>query len=654
MQPFIVHCLMSHRIARFRRLILIPFLVSAILAVFTISEAIEADLPDIPQTPADQAQVQPLGVNVNTPYAEYTPFITPDEKYLFYESDRPGGVGLTGNADLWYSINDKPGADNPGFSLPVNAGQPVNTPDFDGFPSLRTLPDGSMELYFSSFASGSRPGPRETNIYYSRRQGESWTIPALLPGLNSDFHDRMPSISPDGKRLYFSSTRPGGYGKDDIWVSEYDENRQIWREPVNLGPSVNTAASEISPSVHVDGITLYFSSNRSGGLGNYDIFVTQLLLEGGWKNPQNLGVPFNSPMDDEYPTVVRSGEYMYFSSNRLGGQGDFDIYRARVPNFAKPIVLVHFTGRVREALSEKGIEANIQVRGDFGRYDMSTGLPDGNFAMEFKNNNIYELYITAPGYQHQKYILDLRTTHEAATITKNFYLNRAGDLSRGFFIRLEYFDTRGRPVAAQAEYAIRPAMTAPSLVDGAQIALPVGPENEEVWKAYVNDNTIELTARADGFEPRRLRVPLVDIVENRASAGTNTAFLHVEMRRINEVVKIDGRSTLIETIYFGTGVSTSISGEEMTKLKDVIGDLAGTSHEIIIYGHTDARGTLERNKALSLDRALYIKKVLLQSGIEEGRVLIKGFDYSRPAVEEKDEESRSKNRRVEIFIRPTS
>ncbi len=637
-------CRMFAGIIRRWPLAIVPFLAFGLWAV-------EVDLPEIPQTPADQAQVYHLGVNVNTPYAEYTPFITPDEKYLFYESDRPGGVGLTGNADLWYSMNESSDAQRPAFSLPVNAGPPVNTSDFDGFPSLRILPDGSLELYFSSFAGNGRSGPRETNIYYTRKQGQSWTVPVPLPGLNSDFHDRMPSISPDGKRLYFSSNRPGGYGKDDIWVSEYDDSKRLWTEPVNLGPSVNTAASEISPSVHVDGITLYFSSNRSGGLGSYDIFVTQLLLEGGWKRPQNLGAPYNSPQDDEYPTVVRSGEFMYFSSNRPGGEGDFDIYRARVPHFAKPIVLVQFTGFVREELSEKGIEANIQVRGDFGRYDMSTGLPDGNFSMEFKNNNIYELFISAPGYEPQKHILDLRTTHEGITISKDFYLRRAGEAEQGFVIKTEFFDTSGRPVAAQAEYRISPSMGESVPVNRNVIMLPFEPQNEEKWKRYLEENRIELVARADGFQSRRLVLPLVDVIENRDNPDSHSAFIQVEMRRTAETVQIDGRARLVETLYFETGVANKIIDKEKEKLQNAIERIKSGNYEIIVYGHTDSRGTLEKNKTLSLDRARYVEGLLQEAGVNANQIFVKGFDYSRPAVEEKDEISRAKNRRVEIYIR---
>ena len=619
--------------------------------------ALDQDLPVIPHTPPELSEVMHLGPDVNSPYTEYTPFITPDEKLLFFESDRPGGVGMTGNFDLWFSTNRKQESQAPDFSLPVNLGRPVNSELFDGLPSLRKLPDGSYELYFTSYASESRPGPQESNIYYSRKQGDSWTTPQPLPGINSDFHDRMPSISPDGKFLYFSSNRPGGYGKDDIWRSEYNADKGLWGEPENLGDTVNTAASEISPSIHVDGITLYFSSNRSGGVGNYDIYVTQLLSQGRWKNPQNLGTPYNSRQDDEYPTVLKSGEYMYFASNRPGGAGGFDIYRARIPLFAKPIVMVRFEGRVKEIDSPKGIEANIEVRGPYGRYNISTGLPEGEFSLEFMNNNIYEIYVSAPGYQGQKYMLDLRSTHEAVTITKEFALRKSGDEGDYFTLMLQYFDTRGKPVAGRATYILSPAMgtslsSEGEAVDNNRIRIDI-PKNRGEWVRLVRNSTLTLQVVAEGYHDTIIEIPLVEIIDNVKTPDERSAVIPVEMRALNQNGDtIAGNGELAATIYFETNVSNRTTEKETEKLKELAERLRDGELRIEIHGHTDRRGSRETNESLSLERALYVKKLLEELGIEVREVTTRGFHYSRPAVEEKTDKDRAKNRRVEIYLFP--
>lgn len=632
------------------------FLIFFLAGVITVG-AIEQDLPEIPHTPPELSEVLHLGSDVNSPYTEYTPFITPDEQLLFFESDRPGGVGMSGNFDLWYSINRKKESREPDFSLPMNLGRPVNSELFDGLPSLRKLPDGSYELYFTSYASGTRPGPQESNIYYSRKQGESWTIPVPLSGINSDFHDRMPSISPDGKFLYFSSNRPGGYGKDDIWRSEYDSKSGLWGEPENLGDTVNSEGSEISPSIHVDGITLYFSSNRAGGVGNYDIYVTQFLLQGKWKKPQNLGTPYNSRQDDEYPTVLKSGEYMYFASNRPGGAGGFDIYRARIPHFAKPIVMVRFEGHVLEAGSPKGIEANIEVRGPYGRYSVSTGLPAGDFSLEFLNNNIYELYVSAPGYEGQKYMLDLRGTHEAVTINKDFLLRKTGEGGDYFTLMLQYFNTRGRPVAGRATYLLAPSMGTSLSENGVavknsriQIGIPSGPGN---WSKMVRNTTLSLQVVAEGYHDVIMEIPLVEIVDNVRTPDERNAVIPVEMRALDEPENgVPGGGELALTVHFETGIFNRISPEEVKKLQVLAEKIKDTDLRVEIHGHTDRRGSRKVNEALSLKRALYVKKLLEQMGVKVREVATRGFHYSRPVVAEKSSTDRAKNRRVEVYLFP--
>ena len=133
-------------------------------SLFFSAQAIDQDLPDIPHTPPENSEILHFGSEINSSYTEYTPFITPDEKYLYFESDRPGGIGRTGNYDLWFSRNKNPNAKDPGFTIPTNMGIPVNTPYFDGLPSLRRISKDHYELYFTSFASNTRGGPLKSNI----------------------------------------------------------------------------------------------------------------------------------------------------------------------------------------------------------------------------------------------------------------------------------------------------------------------------------------------------------------------------------------------------------------------------------------------------------------------------------------------------------
>ncbi|HRP70931.1 MAG TPA: hypothetical protein PLY93_15520, partial [Turneriella sp.] len=181
-----------------------------VLLLGAVAFHIEAQIQtSVPVTPDNQAQLVNVA-GINTPYSEYTPFITADEHFLYFQSNRPGGVASSGDFDLWFSENMATNG-TPEFKMPVNVDLPVNSAYFDGHPSLRQLPSGEYEMYFCSFAIDDREGPEQTNIYYTIQKNGKWTIPAPVIEVNTEFHDRMPSISQDGRYLYFSSDRPGGF-----------------------------------------------------------------------------------------------------------------------------------------------------------------------------------------------------------------------------------------------------------------------------------------------------------------------------------------------------------------------------------------------------------------------------------------------------------
>ena len=177
-----------------------------------------------------------------------------------------------------------------------------------------------------------------------------------LDDINTQFNERMPYISQDGSKLFFSSDRIDGYGGDDIWMSVYDGELQQWLSPVNMGGQVNSIASEISPSIY--GTWLFFSSDRKGGIGGYDIYT--IMGNGGMQGwdgvVKNLGRPWNSPWDDERPIIDRKEPWLYFCSDRSGGYGGFDIYRSSLPSwlsFETKTELLHVYHSNKESLASK-------------------------------------------------------------------------------------------------------------------------------------------------------------------------------------------------------------------------------------------------------------------------------------------------------------
>jgi hypothetical protein len=209
-------------------------------------------------------------------------------------------------------------------------GPPVNTSDAYG---IQCSSADGLELY----VSWSWPGGGDQDIWVATRATttDEWGDEVNLhPLVNSAYADVGPRLSSDGLRLYFSSDRPGGYGGMDLWVTTRTTRDAPWGAPVNLGAPVNTWADETSPSITADGLELYFSgwkTFRPGGYGGQDIWVaTRPTTEDRWGEPVNVGSPVNTPNHDGKPLITADGLTMLFTGyGRLGGYGKGDIWMTR-------------------------------------------------------------------------------------------------------------------------------------------------------------------------------------------------------------------------------------------------------------------------------------------------------------------------------------
>ena len=209
-----------------------------------------------------------LGTNINSSGAEVCPTITADGLSLFFVSDKPGGCG--GN-DIYVShrLNNQSG-----WEPAVNLGCQFNSPQSDITPSLFTDASGTTYLYISSNRPG---GPGMQDIYVSTLQPNgSFGAPVLVAGLNTEFNDQRPNIRVrDGLEFFFESDRTGTLGSTDLYVSTRTNASSPWSTPVNLGATVNSTAAEGRPSLSFDGRELYFMSTRAGGFGSNDIYVAR-------------------------------------------------------------------------------------------------------------------------------------------------------------------------------------------------------------------------------------------------------------------------------------------------------------------------------------------------------------------------------------------
>ncbi len=291
-------------------------LIFAVLASVGLTDAYPAPPPLEFGTPVN------LGPNINTSSRDAGPTISADGCTIYFGSERAGGYG---DYDVYVATRESTDSE---WGPAVNLGPSVNTAYLDGPWSISA--DG-LSLYLVSNRAG---GYGDFDLWVTKRATTAtpWGTPVNLgPTVNTIYADNDPSISADGLSLYFDSTRPGGYGTSDLWVTTRTNLSAPWGPAVNLGLTVNCSYSEYQPSISADGLLLFFASNRPDGLGPDDIYVTtRASVSDPWGPPVNLGPPVNTSYDEWCAYISGDGSTLYFSSNRPDGYGRHDIWQAPI------------------------------------------------------------------------------------------------------------------------------------------------------------------------------------------------------------------------------------------------------------------------------------------------------------------------------------
>ncbi|HKG07131.1 MAG TPA: OmpA family protein [Pedobacter sp.] len=299
---------------------------------------------------------------------------------------------INDNEDFYISVK-KEGK----WESPVPLSDKINTAKFnEGAQSI------SADGRYLFFTGCNRPdGMGRCDIYVSHKEGNSWGEPFNLGApLNTPYWESQPTISPDGSTLYFVSNRPGGLGGYDIWKSSLKSDG-YWSSPQNLGPEINTPYDEHTPFIHADGRTLYFSSDGWPGMGNKDIFLSRLSDSGKWGVPENLGFPINTYNEETGLIVTPDGTEALFSSNIKGGQGDMDIYKFKMPGDKKPMPITYVKGIVTDKATGNFLEAQVQVvdlKNRRTEYDDFTSAENGEFLAVMPIGGNYAFNVSANGY----------------------------------------------------------------------------------------------------------------------------------------------------------------------------------------------------------------------------------------------------------------
>ena len=488
----------------------------------------------------------PVG-GICTVRQEYLPIISPDDEMMMFTRQMP----FQSKDRVWqtdkeaeffcFAKRDKTtGQFDEGKPMP----SPFNTNENEGG---ATLTVDNKQIYFT-VCKDEGGAQMNCDIYYSSLlpSGE-WSDIKKVPGINDPIAwDSQPSIGADGKTLFFASDRKGGLGGCDIYKTVRDATG-VWSKPVNLGPVINTPGNEKSPFMHSDSETLYFSSDGQLGLGGFDIFYCRKNDKGDWTTPVNIGYPINTVSDDLGFFVSTDGKLGYFATKDKSkvkgkGVGGWDIYSFPLYREARPDHVAILKGIMQD----------------------ESGRPLENAKIDIKDTKTKEKF---------EAVVDSVTGEYAAIV---------------------------------------------NLKKSKNVIMTVKKDNYAFNSQVVNLPDSDFTKTAVNFDSREIQV---------------------------------GQTYTLNNIYYETN-SADLKPESMIVLDQFVDFLnENPGVKIEIHGHTDDVGSDFGNEALSYDRAFTVLEALQQKGVAKERlVAFKGFGKNAPVASNETAEGRAKNRRTEFVI----
>lgn len=385
-----------------------------------------------------------------------------------------------------------------------------------------------------------RGGYGDFDLYISYDTPTGWSEPENLgASINTDSWESSPSISPDKKTLYFSSNRPGGYGGKDLYVSHRQSNGR-WSPAVNMGPDINTSGDELAPFIHADNATLYFTSDGLPGYGNSDIFLCRKGPNNQWSVPENLGYPINTIESEGSLFIAADGKTAYYASDRSDSRGGLDIYTFELRPDVRPARTLYVQGKVYDKKTGKGLPCAVEL------IDNSSQL----IVTKIQTDETGHYFITLPAGKDY-----------------TFSVNRKGYL---FFSEV-YPLSRSVP--------------------------------DSTYKKHIPLQPVEVNA---------------SVVLKNILFETNSAQLqHISLIELNRLLQLMNENPSIR---------------------------------VQINGHTDNVGKPADNLKLSANRAKAVADYLINKGIDPKRLTYKGFGETKPVADNGTEAGRAQNRRTEFTV----
>jgi hypothetical protein len=354
-----------------------------------------------------------LGPTINTAFPDYYPFVVGDETTIYYTSRRKEGKSTKPEFDGYYASEVFSTSFNGDQFSPGKLVPNLNSLYDDQVVGLSA--DGENVFLFST-------GQEERGaLYRCYKKGTSFKKEPFIDQVNAEKSIEISGfLSPDGNSIFFSSNRSGGYGGYDIWCVRKLPTGQ-WAMPFNCGPEINTKGDEDFPTLSVDGLTIYFSSNGHPGMGGFDLYQASFDPETGiFSQAKNMGYPLNTPMDERAISFAQDGKHAYISAARKEGLGDLDIYRVTFEEveFIQTLYVITIPNPVQPTENLKNIVINISTESGEPVGDYRPNPGTGRYTIILGPGK-YNLSVEADGYvAHTEKIKVNEFTHRMGKIEK--------------------------------------------------------------------------------------------------------------------------------------------------------------------------------------------------------------------------------------------
>lgn len=444
---------------------------------------------------------RPLSDTVNCFPLQYFPTLTADQQELIFTRRR--GHNQDDDEDMVISYKNAEGRWLPPQAISPN----INTPENEG---TCTISADGRKLIFTSCQNGYSGN---CDLFESIKTGNEWSKPVNLgPAVNSGDWESHPTLSADGRTLYFVSDRKGGFGRNDIWYTTLGGNGR-WTKARNLGERVNTQYDERSPFIHVNSRTLYFATNGLVGFGGYDIFYTEK-TDNAWSAPVNMGSPINDHEDQYSLFITADGQKGYYSheENLPNGQEKSIIVEIQIPeNQIIKYKSNYVKGIVTDSKTLESLKAQIELF-DINKNEIVSFVESdsisGQYLMVLTQGSEYALYVNKKGYLFKSLNFNYSQGDHFESLIMDIPLDRAirggGSVLSNIFFDVDKYELKEKSVT-ELEKVVR------FLTENPQISIEIGGHTDNIGNAAYNQQLSEKRAKsvynylvASGIGPARL------------------------------------------------------------------------------------------------------------------------------------------------------